>query len=100
MDKGVPVIKLHLDREDMNFGDVAAFMNFSGLSQPIEPYLKKLFEEMKKKPKSVTYYPEPSSAEHPPVTYYPMVVELEKAENGTIVRKESPYLKQKKVIEV
>ena len=55
---------------------------------------------MKKKPKSVTYYPEPSSAEYPPVTYYPMVVELEKAENGTIVRKESPYLKQKKVIEV
>ena len=50
MDKGVPVIKLHLDKEQ-----VAGYGN-------IAPYLKALFEAMKTKPKSeertVTYYPE------------------------------------------
>ena len=48
-DKGVPVIKLYLDKEYVYGGN-------------IEHYLKALFEAMKTKPKSeertVTYYPE------------------------------------------
>ena len=48
--EGVPVIKLHLDKERVNGGMF------------IEPYLKALFEAMKTKPKAVertmTYYPE------------------------------------------
>ena len=47
IDKGVPVIKLHLDKEQVH-------------EYNIEPYLKALFEAMKTKPKSeertVTYY--------------------------------------------
>ena len=49
--EGVPVIKLHLDKEPVN--------KYSG---NIAPYLKALFEAMKTKPKAVertiTYYPE------------------------------------------
>ena len=40
----------------------------------IAPYLKALFQAMKTKPKSVTYYPEQPPAT---VTYYPEAVELE-----------------------
>ena len=53
--EGVPVIKLHLDKELVG-GD------FYDGGNNIEPYLKALFEAMKTKPKSVertiTYYPE------------------------------------------
>ena len=48
-DKGVPVIKLYLDKEPVKYGGFV-------------PYLKALFEAMKTKPKSeertMTYYPE------------------------------------------
>ena len=54
--EGVPVIKLHLDKEKV--GD--DFNNADNWN--IEPYLKALFEAMKTKPKAVkrtiTYYPE------------------------------------------
>ena len=47
--EGVPVIKLHLDKEEVH-------------SLNIAPYLEALFEAMKTKPKAVertiTYYPE------------------------------------------
>ena len=47
--EGVPVIKLHVDKEQVGYWN-------------IEPYLKALFEAMKTKPKAVertvTYYPE------------------------------------------
>ena len=48
--EGVPVIKLHVDKEQVCYGKSMA------------PYLKALFEAMKTKPKAVertiTYYPE------------------------------------------
>ena len=47
--EGVPVIKLHLDKEQVDWKSIGA-------------YLKALFEAMKTKPKAVertiTYYPE------------------------------------------
>ena len=47
--EGVPVIKLHLDKEEVGWSNIA-------------PYLMALFEAMKTRPKSVertiTYYPE------------------------------------------
>ena len=48
--EGVPVIKLHLDKEQVSY------------SRDFEPYLKALLEAMKTRPKAVertmTYYPE------------------------------------------
>ena len=58
-DKGVPVIKLHLDKEKVYVHEMA-------------PYLKALFEAMKTKPKS----------EERTITYYPEAVELK----GTVKR--------------
>ena len=67
-DKGVPVIKLVL-------GEGARCSRATGTAaEPWRRICSALFEAMKTKPKSVTYYPE-----QPPwrtFTYYPEAVEL------------------------
>ena len=59
-DKGVPIIKLYLDKE---------LVDPVGGTSDIVPYLKLMFEEMKKKPKSVE---RPKADRY----YYPKVVEV------------------------
>merc|ERR1719160_1177684 len=49
-DKGVPVIKLYLDKEFVYDGQKKPYSNYR--SSDIEPYLEAMFEAMKTKPKS------------------------------------------------